>query len=196
MNNNKNKEESYFIHKSSYIDDNVKIGNGTKIWHFSHVLKNSSIGKNCIIGQNVMIGSDVEIGDGCKIQNNVSIYKGVTLEDNVFCGPSCVFTNVINPRAFIERKAEFKKTLVKKGATISANATLICGVTVGKYAFIGAGALVTKNVPDYSLVYGNPARIKGWMCKCGIKLNFKNPIASCKNCKKRYRKIDNKVESL
>ena len=184
-----------FIHPSSYVDDGVKIGDGTKIWHFCHILKGSEIGKNCIIGQNVMIGPDVKIGNRCKIQNNVSLYKGVELEDDVFCGPSCVFTNVINPRAFIERKNEFKNTLVKKGATIGANSTIICGITIGKYALIGAGAVVNKNVPDYALFYGTPAKLMGWVCKCGVVLVNKgkikgNQIAEnkivCENCKSTY----------
>jgi UDP-2-acetamido-3-amino-2,3-dideoxy-glucuronate N-acetyltransferase len=187
--------KDYFIHLSSCIDKNVKIGKGTKIWNFSHILENSQIGKNCIIGQNVMIGPEVIIGNGCKIQNNVSIYKDVTLEDDVFCGPSCVFTNVINPRAFISRKEEFLKTLVKKGATIGANATIVCGNDIGHYAFIGSGAVVTKNVPDFALVYGNPAKLQGWMCECGIKLKFNREKASCKVCGKEYKQINtNKIK--
>lgn len=155
-----NKKE-YFVHESSYVDDGVEIGKGTKIWHFSHILKNAKIGKNCIIGQNVMVGQNVTIGDNVKIQNNVSIYEEVTLEDDVFCGPSCVFTNVINPRSFIERKHEFKKTAVRRGATIGANATIICGLEIGEFAFIGAGAVVTKDVLAYSLVVGVPAKLIG-----------------------------------
>jgi len=162
--------QGYFIHESSYIDSNVDIGDGTKIWHFSHILEGVRIGKNCTIGQNVMIGPDVEIGDGCKIQNNVSIYKGVTLEDGVFCGPSCVFTNVINPRAFIDRRRELKPTLVKTGATLGANCTIICGVTIGEYVMVAAGAVVTKDVPDYALVIGVPARNIGWVSKEGIRV--------------------------
>lgn len=194
MNSSKNKD--YFVHDSSYVDENVKIGKGTKIWNFSHILRDSQIGKNCIIGQNVMIGSEVKIGDGCKIQNNVSIYKDVTLEDDVFCGPSCVFTNVINPRAFISRKKEFRKTLVKKGATIGANATVVCGNNIGNYAFIGSGAVVTNDVPDFALVYGNPARLQGWMCECGIKLEFKEDKAVCKACNKEYAKKDNIIKKV
>jgi len=185
------KSKDYFVHVSSCIDENVKIGKGTKIWNFSHILKGSNIGKNCIIGQNVMIGPEVIVGNGCKIQNNVSIYKDVTLEDDVFCGPSCVFTNVINPRAFISRKEEFRKTLVEKGATIGANATIVCGNDIGRYAFIGSGAVVTKDVPDFALVYGNPAKLKGWMCECGIKLKFNQKKASCKDCGKKYKQINN-----
>jgi UDP-2-acetamido-3-amino-2,3-dideoxy-glucuronate N-acetyltransferase len=161
---------NYFVHESSYIDDNVEIGDGTKIWYFSHILKNARIGANCIIGQNVCIESDVTIGNRCKIQNNVSVYKGVTLEDEVFCGPSCVFTNVYNPRAFIERKHEFRPTLVKRGATIGANATIVCGATIGRYALIGAGAVVKDDVPDYAVMAGVPARQVGWTCKCGTTL--------------------------
>jgi len=171
--------KDYFVHESSFVDDNVIIGKGTKIWHFCHILKNTRIGENCVLGQNVMAGPDVIIGHNCKIQNNVSIYKGVTLEDDVFCGPSCVFTNVINPRAFIERKDEFKQTLVKKGATIGANATIVCGNTIGKYALVGAGAVVTHNVPDYALVVGVPAKQLGWVCKCGITLKFVGNLGKC-----------------
>jgi len=181
-----------FIHPTSIIDENVEIGEGTKIWHFSHILKNTIIGENCVIGQNVMIGPDVKVGNGCKIQNNVSIYKGVVLEDYVFCGPSCVFTNVINPRAFIERKNEFMTTIVKKGATIGANATIICGITLGKYALIGAGAVVSKDVSDYALVVGVPAKQIGWVCKCGTTLKFDRKIATCNYCGNKY-KLENNI---
>jgi UDP-2-acetamido-3-amino-2,3-dideoxy-glucuronate N-acetyltransferase len=163
---------TYYVHESSYVDADVAIGGGTKIWHFCHVLSGSRIGKGCIIGQNCMIGPDVSIGDRCKFQNNISVYKGVTIEDEVFCGPSCVFTNVYNPRAFIERKQEFRPTLVKRGATIGANATVVCGVTVGRYAMIAAGAVVKTDVPDYAIVAGVPARQVGWTCKCGTTLKF------------------------
>ena len=162
--------KDFFVHESACIDDGVEIEKGTKIWHFSHILPNTEIGENCIIGQNCMIGPDVKIGNRCKIQNNVSVYKGVVLEDDVFCGPSCVFTNVLTPRAFIERKAEFLPTLVKKGATIGANATVVCGHTIGKYALIGAGAVVTSDVPDYALYLEVPAKHSGWVCKCGMVL--------------------------
>ena len=151
----------YFVHESSYIDKGAEIGEGTKIWHFCHILSGAKIGKNCSLGQNVNIGSLAVIGDGVKIQNNVSVYDDVIIEDDVFCGPSCVFTNVINPRAFVERKHEYKKTIVKRGASIGANATIVCGVTIGEYALIGAGSVVTKDVPPYALVYGNPARVRG-----------------------------------
>lgn len=181
----------FFVHESAYVDGGVEIGEGTKIWHFSHVLKGSKIGENCIIGQNVVIGPDVEIGNKCKIQNNVSVYKGVVLEDEVFCGPSCVFTNVYNPRAFIERKQEFLPTRVKQGATIGANATIVCGVTIGRYAMIGAGAVVKSDVPDYAVVAGVPAKQIGWACKCGTTLNFNDKHSVCSYCDNEYR-IENK----
>ena len=152
---------SIFIHESSYVDNGAVVGSGTKIWHFSHVLSGAQIGERCSLGQNVNVGSRAIIGNGVKIQNNVSIYDDVIIEDDVFCGPSCVFTNVINPRAFVERKDEYKKTVVKKGASIGANATIVCGVTIGEYALVGAGAVVTKDVPPYALVYGSPARVMG-----------------------------------
>jgi len=182
--------KKYFVHESCYIDENVEIGEGTRIWHFTHILKNTKIGKNCVIGQNVSIGPDVVIGDRCKIQNNVSVYKGVTLEDGVFCGPSCVFTNVYNPRAFIERKHEYKQTLVKRGATIGANATIVCGVTIGKYAMVGAGAVVKKDVPDYAIVVGVPAKQIGWACKCGTTLKFENSYAVCSYCGNEYELVN------
>ncbi len=188
----------YFVHESSFVDEDVDIGRGTKIWHFSHILKNTKIRENCNIGQNVSIGPNVVIGNNVKIQNNVSIYDGVTLEDDVFCGPSMVFTNVINPRSHWPRKDEYKKTLVKKGTSIGANSTVLCGITIGQYVFIGAGALVNKDIPDYALVYGIPARIQGWMCYCGIKLNLSNSSDSkekteCTNCGRKYRKERLKV---
>lgn len=164
------KESNFFIHESSFADPGVEIGDGTKIWHYCHVLAGSKIGEKCIIGQNCMIGPNVTIGNRCKFQNNISVYTGVTIEDEVFCGPSCVFTNVYNPRAFIERKHEFRPTLVKGGATIGANATILCGSTIGRYAMIGAGSMVRSNVPDYAIMVGVPARQAGWVCKCGITL--------------------------
>lgn len=184
--------KNYFVHESSYIDDNCEIGEGTKIWHFSHIMSNSKIGKNCNIGQNVVISPDVVLGDGVKIQNNVSVYTGVKCEDGVFLGPSCVFTNIINPRSFITRKDEYKDTLIKKGASIGANATIVCGNIIGKYALIGAGSVVTKDVPDYALIVGNPGRIKGYVCECGVKLD--NEL-NCSACGKKYKEIEGKVVS-
>ncbi len=183
-------EHPYFVHESSYIDDHVKIGDNTRIWHFSHILSGTRIGHACNIGQNVVIGPDVCIGDHCKIQNNVSIYKGVTLEDGVFCGPSMVFTNVMNPRATIRKMDQAKPTRVKKGATIGANATIVCGITLGRYAFIGAGAVVLKDVPDNALMVGNPARQIGWMCDCGEKLS---KSLECPSCKSSYQHTDNRI---
>ena len=159
-----------FVHESSYIDDAVELGGGTKIWHFSHVLSNCALGENCTLGQNVVVGPNVTIGNNVKIQNNVSVFDGVTLEDGVFCGPSCVFTNVINPRSEIVRRDEFRKTLVRKGASIGANATIVCGLDLGEYCFIAAGATVTKNVPAFALMAGTPARRIGWMSKAGERL--------------------------
>ena len=172
-------QANFFHHPSVEIDANVEIGEGTKIWHFSHVISNSTIGKNCNIGQNVVIGPDVTIGNKCKIQNNVSVYKGIILEDGVFCGPSMVFTNIYNPRAEIRKMDQVRPTLVKRGATIGANATIVCGVTIGAYAFIGAGAVVNKNVPDYALVVGNPAKQIGWVCECGERLNENKTCPEC-----------------
>jgi len=169
----------YFVHATSHVEADCLIGKGTKIWNYSRVLKGSKIGERASIGQNVVIGPCGEIGNNVKIQNNVSIYRGVVLEDNVFCGPSCVFTNVINPRSAIPRKHEFQTTRVREGATIGANATLLCGVTIGKYAFIGAGAVVTKDVPDHALVYGNPATVRGWMCECGNRMDANKQCGHC-----------------
>lgn len=182
-----------FIHESAYVEEDVKMGEGAKVWHFSHILKGSKIGDRCIIGQNVMIGPDVAIGNRCKVQNNVSLYKGVVLEDEVFCGPSCVFTNVYNPRAFIERKQEFLTTLVKKGVTIGANATIVCGTTIGMYAMIGAGAVVKNDVPDYAIVVSVPARQIGWACKCGTTLRFRDKHANCNYCKSEYGLENNRL---
>jgi UDP-2-acetamido-3-amino-2,3-dideoxy-glucuronate N-acetyltransferase len=176
----------YFVHDSSHVDDNADIGEGTKIWHFSHILSGAKIGRDCIIGQNVCIERNVTIGNRCKIQNNVSVYKGVILEDEVFCGPSCVFTNVYNPRAFIERKHEFRPTVVKHGATIGANATIVCGATIGKYALIGAGTVVKYDVPDYAVVAGVPAKQIGWTCKCGTTLQFHDNQSKCVYCRNEY----------
>ncbi|MBC7074990.1 MAG: N-acetyltransferase [Syntrophomonadaceae bacterium] len=186
----------FYVHESSYIDQPCEIGAGTKIWHFCHLMKNVKLGKNCNIGQNVFIGSGVTLGNNVKVQNNVSIYSGVICEDDVFLGPSMVFTNVINPRSFIERKDEFKTTLVKKGATIGANATVICGNIIGQYALIGAGAVVTKDIPDYALVLSNPGRVCGWVCQCGQTLKFNDGRETiCQICGIQYVKLDgNKIK--
>ena len=190
-------DKNYFVHESSYVDDGCEIGEGTKIWHFSHVMKGCTIGPKCNIGQNVVISPGVVLGSGVKIQNNVSVYTGVTCEDGVFLGPSCVFTNVINPRAFIKRKDEYRKTTIKKGASIGANATIVCGHDIGKYAFVGAGSVVTKDVPDYAMVYGSPARIRGYVCKCGIKLSFTDGKAICPACENKYiMNENNEVEEI
>jgi len=162
----------YFVHESSYVDEPCSIGADTRIWHFSHIMKDSTIGRGCNIGQNVVVSPGCRIGNNVKVQNNVSIYTGVVLEDDVFCGPSMVFTNVINPRSHVERKDEYMNTLVRRGASIGANATIVCGVTIGRFAFIGAGAVVTKDVPDYAVVYGSPARLRGWVCNCGLQLEL------------------------
>jgi len=183
-------DKDYFVHPSSFIDDDVQVGEGTKIWHFCHIMKGARIGKTCKIGQNVFVDRQVKIGNNVKIQNNVSVYRGVTLEDNVFCGPSMVFTNVINPRSLYPRDiGEYRKTLVEKGVTIGANATILCGVTIGKSAFIGAGSVVTKDIPSYTLVYGNPANIEGWMCECGKKLEFRAKKAKCYQCGREYERL-------
>ena len=163
-------DAQYFVHQSSYVDEGCEIGAGTSIWHFSHVMTGAKIGRGCNIGQNVVISPQVIIGDNVKIQNNVSVYTGVVLEDDVFCGPSMVFTNVINPRSHVPRKHEYLATVVKRGASLGANATIVCGHSIGAYAFVGAGAVVTRDVPDHALVTGNPGRVVGWMCKCGAKL--------------------------
>jgi UDP-2-acetamido-3-amino-2,3-dideoxy-glucuronate N-acetyltransferase len=178
-----------FVHPSSYVDDGCEIGPGTKIWHFSHVMAGARIGRGCNIGQNVVISPRVVIGDNVKIQNNVSVYTGVVLEDDVFCGPSMVFTNVVNPRSHVPRKDEYRETIVKRGATLGANSTILCGHTIGRFAFVGAGAVVTRDVPDYALVVGNPARVNGWMCECGVKLasGARPPAsASCASCGAEY----------
>lgn len=190
--------KDYFVHESAYIDEPVKIGKGTKIWHFSHVMAGAEIGARCTIGQNVFIGPNVRIGNNVKIQNNVSVYEGVILEDNVFCGPSMVFTNVDRPRSAYPREhSEYLPTLVKRGVTIGANATVVCGHTIGAYSFIGAGAVVTKDVPDYALVYGNPARIQGWVCACGEKLEFIGKHARCSRCGREYELVDeNRVSKV
>lgn len=180
-----------FVHASAIIDPDVEIGSGTRIWHFSHVLSGSTIGENCIIGQNVMIGPRVRIGAGCKVQNNVSLYEGVTLEDEVFCGPSAVFTNVVVPRAFIERKKEFRSTRVERGATIGANATIVCGITIGTYAMIAAGAVVTRSVSPYALVMGAPARFRAWVGRSGERLDKR---LICPRTGERYAMVNGQLE--
>ena len=194
--NGSNHSKPFFSHETAIVDKSCLVGDGTKIWHFSHVMPGAQIGNNCNIGQNVVLSPDVKIGNNVKIQNNVSVYSGVVLEDDVFCGPSMVFTNVINPRSHISRKNEFQNTLVKKGATIGANSTIVCGNTIGKYAFIGAGAVVTKDVPNHALVLGNPARISGWVCECCNRLYFHNDVSTCSSCNKQYKMIDEEVKCL
>ena len=187
-------ENSFFVHETSIVEEPCQIGDGSNIWHFSHIMPDVIIGKGCVIGQNVFIGTGVRIGNNVKIENNVSVFEGVTLQDDVFCGPSCVFTNVINPRSQVSRKHEFKPTLVKKGATIGANATIMCGNAIGRYAFIGAAAIVTKDIPDHALAYGNPAKIEGWVCVCGVKLSFeKDSHAKCPECGKIYQKQGDRI---
>lgn len=179
----------YFVHESAFVDAGAEVGEGTKVWHFSHLMPGSRVGRQCNIGQNVVISPGVTIGNNVKIQNNVSVYTGVILEDDVFCGPSMVFTNVINPRSHVSRKHEYQKTVVGRGATLGANSTIVCGNDIGPYAFVGAGAVVTKNVPSYALVVGNPARVVGWICQCGVKLaaGATPPAkARCQNCGTEY----------
>ena len=177
----------YYVHETSIIDSGCTIEDGVKIWHFCHIMPGSVIGENCNIGQNVVISPNVTLGKNVKIQNNVSVYTGVTCDDDVFIGPSVVFTNVINPRSFISRKSEFKKTNIKKGASIGANATIVCGHDIGEYAMIGAGAVVTKDIPAYALVVGNPARQIGWVSRCGWKLDFTDNYATCKESGEKYK---------
>lgn len=189
--------KNYFAHETAVLDEGCRIGDGTRIWHFTHVMAEAFVGKNCVLGQNVMVANRVTIGDNVKIQNNVSVYEGVTCEDNVFLGPSVVFTNVINPRAFIERKHEFRPTLVKTGASIGANATIVCGHTIGQYALVGAGAVVTHDVPDYALVTGNPARQTGWVSEYGCRLSFdNNGEAVCPESGQTYQLINNQVRRI
>lgn len=189
--------KNYFSHETAIIDEGCEIGNGTKIWHFSHIMPGCKIGENCNIGQNVVISPQVVLGKNVKVQNNVSIYTGVICEDDVFLGPSMVFTNVINPRSAVNRKNEYAKTVVKKGASIGANATIVCGNDIGQFAFIGAGAVVTKNVPDYALVIGNPAKQTGWMSEYGHKLKFdKEGLAECPESKEKYKLTSGNVIKL
>lgn len=187
---------SYFAHESSYIDDGAEIGEGTRIWHFCHVMPGARIGSGCSIGQNVVVMNGTRIGNNVRIQNNVSIYEGVELEDDVFCGPSCVFTNVINPRSHVSRKHEYRRTLVRRGATIGANATVVCGVTLDQYAFIGAGAVVTSDVPAYALMVGVPARRVGWMCQCGERLQLAAGEAVCGVCGTAYSEREGRLERV
>lgn len=190
---------NYFKHESAYIDDNVEIGDGTKVWHFSHIQSGAKIGENCVLGQNVNIGLNVVIGNFVKIQNNVSVYEGVTLEDYVFCGPSMVFTNIIDPRSKYPQAGSkfYIKTLVKEGATLGANSTIICGHIIGRFAFIGAGAVVTKDVPDYALVIGNPAKQVGWLSEAGQKLIFdEDGMATCSKSNKKYKLLNNIVTKI
>ncbi|HEX8552989.1 MAG TPA: Gfo/Idh/MocA family oxidoreductase [Abditibacteriaceae bacterium] len=189
----KPEKASFFVHESAFVDDGVEIDEGTSIWHVSHIIKGTRIGKGCKIGQNVVIGPNAVIGDGVKIQNNVSVYEGVTLEDGVFCGPSMVFTNVFNPRSEVPRMHELRPTLVKRGATLGANCTVVCGVTIGQYALVGAGAVITKDVPDYALVTGVPARVTGWVSRHGNKLDFEDNMATCPETGRRYQKTEPNV---
>lgn len=190
-------ENNYYVHESSYVDDGCKIGEGTHIWHFSHIMTGCEIGEKCNIGQNVVISPKVKLGNNVKIQNNVSVYEGVICEDDVFLGPSCVFTNVINPRSFISRKSEYKETIIHKGASIGANSTIVCGHDIGKFAFIGAGSVVTKTVPDYACVVGNPARLLYYVCECGNKLESNaDGEYLCKCCGKKYRKNGMNIEEI
>ncbi len=176
----------YFVHETSIVEDGARIGAGSKIWHWVHVMPGATLGERCVVGQGCYIGRDVTLGDNVHVQNNVSVYENVTIEDDVFCGPSMVFTNVINPRSHVPRKDEFLDTLVKKGASIGANATVVCGNTIGRYAFIGAGAVVTRDVPDFALMVGAPARRIGWMCQCGVRLGPQGDGARCEACGDAY----------
>ena len=194
--NQKPKTKNFFAHESSYIDDNVQIGKGTKIWHFSHILPYTKIGENCSFGQNCVVGPKVTIGNGVKVQNNVSIYEGVEIEDDVFLGPSMVFTNVINPRAFIQRKDEFKKTLLKKGCSIGANATIVCGVTIGEYALIGSGAVVNRDVKPFALMVGVPARQIGWVGISGNTLEFGENGVAIDSDGRKYAIIENEIKVI
>ncbi len=191
-------QPEYQAHESVYRDEGAQVGKDTQIWHFSHIMSGAKIGERCKIGQNVVVGHAAVLGNNVKVQNNVSIYDGVTLEDDVFCGPSMVFTNIFNPRSAIPRNTaeHWRRTLVKQGASIGANATVVCGNTIGRYAFIGAGSVVTKDIPDYALVYGNPARQQGWVCECGVKLNFGNGKAVCQACGRNYQKAESGIKRV
>ena len=184
----------FFVHPTSVVDDDVKIGDGTKIWHFSHIQSGARIGAHCSLGQNVNVSNNVKVGDGCKLQNNVSLYEGVELEDDVFCGPSCVFTNDLTPRAkYPKGRAAYKKTLIKRGASIGANATVVCGHTVGEWAIIAAGAVVTSNVPNHALMVGVPARLRGWVCECGDVLS---DDLVCNRCGRTYKEVPEGLEEV
>jgi UDP-2-acetamido-3-amino-2,3-dideoxy-glucuronate N-acetyltransferase len=187
---------SYFRHESAFVDAPCEIGDGTKIWHFCHIQSGARIGRRCIFGQNCNVANGVVIGDNVKVQNNVSIYEGVVLEDDVFCGPSCVFTNVTNPRSQVSRKSEYQQTLVRRGASIGANATIICGATLGEYCFIGAGAVVRGTVPAYALMVGVPARQVGWMCQCGVRLRLHDGSGACTACGAAYREEGGRLRQI
>jgi UDP-2-acetamido-3-amino-2,3-dideoxy-glucuronate N-acetyltransferase len=193
---NERKEPRFFVHPSAIVDEGSEVGEGTKIWHFTHVMEDSRIGKKCILGQNVHVASGVRIGNNVKIQNNVSLYTGVELEDDVFCGPSMVFTNVSTPRSHVNRKAEYQRTLIKHGASVGANATIVCGATIGRYAFVGAGAVVTRDVPDYALVVGVPARQVGWVCRCGVRLEVSGSVGLCPDCGTTYSTDDDIIAEI
>jgi UDP-2-acetamido-3-amino-2,3-dideoxy-glucuronate N-acetyltransferase len=187
---NSKPEPDYFVHESSYVDDGAEIGTGTKIWHFSHVMPGAVIGERCNLGQNVVVMPGTRLGNNVKVQNNVSIYEGVVLEDDVFCGPSCVFTNVVNPRSHVSRKSEYRQTLVRRGTSIGANATILCGITLGEFSLVGAGAVVRSDVPPFALMVGVPARRVGWMCQCGVRLQPREGRATCLACGATYRETE------
>jgi len=186
----------YFVHESSYVDEGARIGKGTKIWHFCHIMPGAVIGERCNLGQNVVVMPGTRLGDNVKVQNNVSLYEGVELEDDVFCGPSCVFTNVVNPRSHVSRKNQYQRTRVKRGTSIGANATILCGLTLGEYAFIGAGAVVTSDVPAFALMVGVPARRVGWMCQCGERLTLTGSKAVCAACGATYQESEGLLRAI
>jgi UDP-2-acetamido-3-amino-2,3-dideoxy-glucuronate N-acetyltransferase len=186
----------FFVHESSYVDEGARIGKGTKIWHFSHIMPGAVIGERCNLGQNVVVMPGTRLGNNVKVQNNVSVYEGVVLEDDVFCGPSCVFTNVVNPRSHVSRKTEYQQTLVRRGASIGANATILCGVTLGEYCFIGAGAVVRSDVLPFALMVGVPARRVGWMCQCGVRLQVRDGRASCAACGATYQESESVLRQI